>query len=345
MVLVTGGTGLVGAHLLLHLVENEDSIRAIYRQSTTIKKTKFLFQLHQKEHLFSKIEWVVADITDVPSLEIAFQNIDYVYHCAGLISFDPDDEEKLRKVNIEGTANIVNFCLAYQIKKLCHISSIAAFGNVASSEIPIDEETEWNPEAYHSDYAISKYGAEMEVWRAQQEGLQVVMVNPGVILGSTIWHECSGAIFTKVKNGLKFYTLGETGYVGVNDVVSIMIQLMKSEIIGERFCLVSENISYQKIINTIAQNLNTRGGAERSGAKPKPNFYARPWMTAILWRIDWFLNTFFRTKRKLSKHAATAIHTLDKYDNRKIKNPEFSRLNFEFQSIDSVIKEVISQQK
>ncbi len=339
MILVTGGTGLVGAHLLLHLVENEDSIRAIYRQATTIEKTKSLFQLHQKEHLFSKINWVATNITDVPSLEIAFQNIDYVYHCSGLISFDPDDEEKLRKVNIEGTANIVNFCLAYQIKKLCHVSSIAAFGDVVSSEIPIDEETDWNPEANHSDYAISKYGAEMEVWRAQQEGLQVVIVNPGVILGATIWDEGSGAIFAKVKKGLKFYTLGETGYVGVKDVVSIMIQLMKSAIVGERFCLVSENKSYQKIINTIAQNLNTRGGAERSGAKP--TFYVKPWMTAILWRIDWFLHTFFRTTRKLSKHAATTIHSLDKYDNSKIKNA----LNFEFQSIDSVIKEIVSQQK
>ena len=331
MILVTGGTGLVGAHLLLNLAENEDSIRAIYRNSTKIEKTKSLFSLHQKAALFSKIDWVQADITDVPSLEIAFQNVDYVYHCAGFISFDPNDEEKLRKINIEGTANVVNFCLAYDIKKLCHVSSIAAFGNVTSDKILIDEEVEWNADLYHSDYAISKYGAEMEVWRAQQEGLQVVIVNPGVILGSTIWHERSGAIFTKVKNGLKFYTLGETGYVGVKDVVSIIIQLMKSSIIGERFCLVSENVNYQKIINTIAKNLN----------KPKAKIHAKHWTTGILWRIDWFSNTFFRTKRTLSKHAATTIHNLDKYSNSKIKNA----LNFEFQSIDKVIKEVVSLQK
>ena len=227
MILVTGGTGLVGAHLLLKLTENEDSIRAIYRTATTIEKTKSLFRLYQKETSFVKIDWVHADITDVPSLEIAFQNVDYVYHCAGYISFDPNDEEKLRKINIEGTANIVNFCLSKNIKKLCHVSSIAAFGNVISNKIYIDEETEWNPEVYHSDYAISKYGAEMEVWRGQQEGLQVVIVNPGVILGSTIWKEGSGAIFTKIKNGLKFYTLGETGYIGVNDLVSTMFKLME----------------------------------------------------------------------------------------------------------------------
>ena len=124
MILVTGGTGLVGAHLLLHLVENEESIRAIYRTPTSIEKTKSLFKLYQKEHLFPKIDWVQADITAVPSLEIAFKNVDYVYHCAGLISYNPDDEDLLRKVNIEGTANIVNFCIEFQIKKLCHVSSI-----------------------------------------------------------------------------------------------------------------------------------------------------------------------------------------------------------------------------
>lgn len=329
MVLVTGGTGLVGAHLLLHLTENEEAVRAIYRKTETVEKTKSLFKLHQKETLFSKIDWIGADITDILSLEAAFQNVDYVYHCAGFISFDPDDEEKLRKINIEGTANIVNFCLAYNVKKLCHVSSIAAFGNITPNKTLIDEEAEWNPELYHSDYAISKYGAEMEVWRAQQEGLNVVVVNPGVILGSTIWKEGSGAIFRKVKTGLKFYTLGQTGYVGVNDVVSVMVQLMKSGQSGERFCLVSENVTYQKIISTIAGYYN----------KNKPKTYIKPWITAILWRLDWLSNTFFRTKRKLSRHAATTIHTLDQYDNHKIKNA----LNYEFQSIDAVVREIVSR--
>lgn len=333
MILVTGGTGLVGAHLLLHLAENGVVVRASYRDSKCIEKTKALFKLHQKENLFIKIDWIQADITDVPSLETAFQNIDYVYHCAGFISFDPNDEEKLRKINIEGTANIVNFCLAYNVKKLCHVSSIAAFGNLTPGKTQIDEESEWNPETYHSDYAISKYGAEMEVWRGLQEGLQVVIVNPGVILGSTIWNEGSGTLFTKVKNGLNYYTLGTTAYVGVNDVVSIMIKLMEGNVYGERFSLVSENLSYQKVINTIAKNLG----------KPEASTQIKPWMTAIFWRIDWFLNTFFRTKRKLSKYSATTIHTIDNYSNDKIKNPEISGFEFQFESVESVIHKIASQ--
>ncbi len=326
MILVTGGTGLVGAHLLLHLAENKTAVRAIYRNSHSVEKTKSLFKLHQKEALFSHIEWVKADIIDIPTLEIAFQNVDTVYHCAGLISFDPNDEEKLRKMNIEGTANIVNFCLNYKIKKLCHVSSTAALGDVLSTETPIDESAEWNPEVYHSDYAISKYGAEIEVWRGQQEGLNVVIVNPGVILGSTIWTGGSGAIFTKVKNGLKFYTLGTTGYVGVTDVVTSMIRLMESEVFGERFCLVSENRSYLSILSLIAKSLK----------KAVPHIYVKPWATAILWKIDWFLNTFIGTKRTLSKQAATSLHSKDNYNNSKIKNA----LNFEFQSMDSVTKEL-----
>ena len=199
MILVTGGTGLVGAHLLLYLVENGENVRAIYRNLDTIQKTKSLFQQNQKIDLFQKIDWIEADILDIPSLKIVFENIDYVYHCAGHISFDPKDENSLRKTNIEGTANIVNFCIDNKVKKLCHVSSIAALGDLAQNETVVSETSEWNPEMCHSDYAISKYGAELEVWRGFQEGLEVVIVNPGVILGSTIFDSGSGVIFSKVK--------------------------------------------------------------------------------------------------------------------------------------------------
>ena len=331
MVLVTGGTGLVGAHLLLYLLEEGKSVRAIYRNLDTLQKTKSLFQLYQKEDLFQKIDWLEADILDVPSLEIAFENVEYVYHCAGYISFDPKKENVLRKTNIEGTANIVNFCIAKNVQKLCHVSSIAALGDLAQNETIISETSEWNPETYHSDYAISKYGAEMEVWRGFQEGLSVIIVNPAVILGPTIWSAGSGAIFTKVKKGLSFYTKGQTGYVAVNDVVKTMIQLMQSSISGERFCLVAEHYSYEKIITTIAKKI---------GTKP-PTFYVKPWLTNVFWRIDWLLSTFFGKKRTMSKFAATTIHSVDWYANNKIENA----LNFEFQSIDSVIEEIIRAAK
>lgn len=331
MILVTGGTGLVGAHLLLHLAESEANIRAIYRECGALEKTKALFKLYQKGRLFSNIDWVLADITEVPSLEIAFQDVEYVYHCAGLISYDPNDEDQLRKINIEGTANIVNFCIDKNIKKLCHVSSIAALGDLAAHETEVTEETEWNPEAPHSDYAISKHGAEMEVWRGQQEGLNVVIVNPGVIFGAGFWNQGSGEFFSRVEKGLPFYTNGSTAYIGVTDVVKIMVRLMKSDVSGERFTLIAENIPFKKVIFDIAENLNAK----------KPKIEAKPWLLSIAWRLDWLVSTIFRTKRKLSKYSANSLNSSDFISNQKIKNA----LNFEFQSIESVIKEVVSLQK
>lgn len=330
MILVTGGTGLVGAHLLLHLAENEDSLRALYRQQASVQKTKYLFAFYKKEALFSKIEWVQADIIDVPALELAFQEVTYVYHCAALISFDPNDENELRKINIEGTANIVNFCLAYQVRKLCHVSSIAALGDLTAQEAEITEESEWNPEVLHSDYAISKYGAEMEIWRGKQEGLNVVLVNPGIILGPGFWEQGSGVFLSRIKKGVPFYTQGISAYVGVWDVVHIMVRLMQSSITGERYTLVSENLSFEKIITQIAHKLGV----------PIPTYEAKPWLLGILWRIDWLWSILFGTRRRLSKYSAHSLCSTSLISNYKIKNA----LGYEFQSIESVIADCVNSQ-
>lgn len=326
MVLVTGGTGLVGSYLLLHLLENEMNVKAIFRNKKNIEKTKALFKILEKEFLFDKINWIESDILDVPSLEIAFENIDYVYHCAALISFDPSDENKLRKTNIEGTANIVNFCLAKNVKKLCYVSSIAALGDLVSNENYITEETEWNAEKFHSDYAISKYGAEMEVWRAQQEGLNVVIVNPGVIFGAGFWNTGSGAFFSSIKKEFPFYTNGKSGYVAATDVVKIMCQLMKSEINGERFILISENITYKDVIYSIAEKINAK----------KPTIEAKSWLLNLAWRFDWISTKIFKTKRKISKYAAQSLVNEDEISNKKIKDA----LNFTFQNVTDCINEV-----
>ena len=328
MILVTGGTGLVGAHLLLHLVEQGENVRAMYRTTTSIDKTKNLFSLYHKSHLFETVEWIEADILDIPSLEIAFQNIEFVYHCAALISFDPKDEDAIRKTNIEGTANIVNFCLAYNIKKMLFVSSIAALGDPTSAETTISETTEWNPEKPHSDYAISKYGAEMEVWRGQQEGLSVLIVNPGIILGPGFPEQGSGALFSAVAKGLSFYTLGTTGFITVTDVVEASTQLMNSDIKNERFTLIENNYSFQEILNCIADSMQMK----------RPQWHATPFLMNVFWRMDWFLSTFFFQKRKLSRASAKASYSKSNYDNSKIKDA----LNTDFKSVKEYIKSIIS---
>jgi nucleoside-diphosphate-sugar epimerase len=278
--------------------------------------------------LFDKIIWKKADILDIPSLEVAFQNIEFVYHCAAMVSFDPNDEDQMRKINIEGTANVVNCCLAFDVKKLCHVSSIAALGDLAPHETVVDEESEWNPEMEHSDYAISKFGSEMEVWRGQQEGLKVVVVNPGVILGITIfgsWHVGSGKVFETVADGLKFYTNGMTGFVAVNDVVKAMKLLMESEISSQKFILVSENWTYQHLTKTIAKKLNIA----------PPKFGVEKWQTNIFWRIDWLISKMLFKNRILSKAMSSSLHSKDFYDNSKIKKA----IGFEFEPLEKTIGE------
>lgn len=309
MILVTGGTGLVGAHLLLHLVENGYAVRAIYRNAATIEKTKSLFSHYNKELLSEKVHWIQADIIDVPSLEIAFDSIEYVYHCAALISFNPKDENLLRKINIEGTANIVNFCVAKKIKKLCFISSIAALGDLKQNEKIITEESEWNPEMPHSDYAISKYGAEMEIWRGQQEGLETIILNPGVILGPGFSEQGSGMLFKRVATGLSFYSKGVTGFIAVTDVVRIAAALMKSDYSNERFTLIAENIVYEDLLNSIADSLNVK----------RPNIHANRLIIEIAYRIDWFISTALGQKRKLDQAIAKASYATNYYSNEKIK--------------------------
>lgn len=307
MILVTGGTGMVGAHLLLHLLQQKESVRAIYRSEKSLEKARNFFLLENQSNLFEKIDWLQADITDIPSLEKAFLNITEVYHCAALISFDPNDEEALRKVNIEGTANMVNCALDFGIQKFCYVSSIAALGDTKEGENTITEATEWNPEKNHGDYALTKFGAETEVWRASQEGLNVVVVNPGVIFGKG-FTSGSSELFQKIASGFPFYTKGSTGITRIEDVVNIMTQLMKNNIFGERFTIVSENIELQELLNIIANAMH----------KKKPYIYASPLMTSIAWRMDWFFSTLFFKKRSFTRALSKSSHSLDIYDNSKV---------------------------
>ena len=282
MILVTGGTGLVGSHLLYHLCLQNDAIRAIYRTASSLEKVKNVFSYYTDDTtLLDKIEWFLADITDVPAMIPAFTNVKHVYHCAAFISFNPKDYRQMRKVNIHGTAIIVNLCIDAKIDKLCFVSSIAAVGNSLNSNISTEED-EWNKELDNSGYSITKFGAEMEVWRASQEGVDVVIVNPGVILGSGFWNAGSGKLFSQVYNGFQFYTEGVTGFISVQDVVKPMILLMNSTVKNERFILVSENKSFKEIFFLIADGFD----------KKRPSIKIKPWQTNIFWRVAWLISKF-----------------------------------------------------
>lgn len=327
MILVTGGTGLVGAHLLYKLSLDNDVVKAIHRKNSDLQAVKKVFSYFSEdfEALFDKIKWIEADITDIFALEIAFEDITEVYHSAALISFNPKDYKKMRKINIDGTANVVNFCIDKKVTKLCFVSSVAAVGKSLNGK-PIDEANEWDIEHSNYDYAITKYGAEMEVWRASQEGIPVVIVNPGVILGAGFWKSGPGKLFSKIDNGLNFYSEGIAGFVSVIDVVSVMLQLMNSTIENERYILVAENSSFKTIFNQIALGLN----------KKAPFIKTTKLMSSVAWRLDWVLSLITGKEPLLTKQSSKSIHSKRYFSSEKIKN----ELNFEFEAIDKVIEKV-----
>lgn len=327
MILVTGGTGLVGSHLLYKLISNNETVKAIYRKPHKLENVKNVFSCYTNnyEELFNKIEWFQTDLLDIPLLSEVFQDITYVYHCAAFVSFEPNKFDTLRTTNIEGTANIVNLCLSNNIKKLCHVSSIATLGSTLNN-LPISEDTIWNPEEDNNVYAISKYGAEMEVWRATQEGLDVVIVNPGVILGPGIWKYGTGSLFKKAHKGFKHYTSGTVALIDVDDVINIMIHLLNSDIKNERFVLVVENWTYKQFLQALAISVNSK----------KPQKEAKPWLLNMAWRLDWVKNILTGKRRQLTKHLTVSLTSETHYSNQKIK----STLNYNFKTIETSIKEI-----
>lgn len=327
MILVTGGTGLVGSHLLLDLVRTNQKVRAIYRSKDSLEAVKKVFSYtyskENAEKLFQTIDWVVADITDVPSLEEAFEDVRSVYHCAALVSFDSGKDTLLRKTNIEGTANVVNYCIKNKIEKLCFVSSIATLDKKPGEKI-ISETSHWNKENNHNMYAITKYGSEMEVWRASQEGVSVVIVNPGVILGTGSWTSGSGQIFSRIQKGLNYYVNKVTGFVGVEDVVRVMQQLMASSIENDQFILVSENRSFRSIFEKVATVLE----------KPAPLKRLKSWMIYSGWFFQGIKSLFTGEEKNLTLNSAKTLSEESFYSNEKIS----SALNFEFEPIDMVIE-------
>ena len=237
---------------------------------------------------------------------------------------DKVDEGILSKF-IDSSKTISN-----DIKKLCYVSSIANIG-IPTKEISITEETEWNPEKLHGDYAISKFGAETEVWRAHQEGVKVVIVNPGVIFGYGFPNQGSGLIIGKVKKGLLFYTKGKTGIIAIEDVINCMSLLMNSNVNGERFTLVSENVNFNSLLTMVAKGLNV---------KP-PSIYANKWLTSLGWRVDWLSSKIFFRKRKFTRATSVSSHSIDTYENTKF----ITELNYSFIKMDEYLINLAQEYK
>ena len=325
MIVVTGGTGFVGAHLLYDLCQNHSLIRAIKRKNSDLEQVKktFAYYSSDAEKLFHKIEWFDGDVVDYFSLEAAFQGASQVYHSAAIVSFHEKDRPKMLEVNVQGTANVVNAALKQKVKKLCFVSSIAALGKAEANQL-VTEETPWKDSNKSSAYSISKYRAELEVWRGIEEGLPAVIVNPSVILGPWKWDSGSAALFSLVWKGLKFYTPGVNGFVYVRDVSRAMIDLMESPVSSQRFTLNAENAYYKNLFSLMAHYLG----------KPKPSIAVKPWMSELSWRLLKIHAFLMRKDPQITKATARSSMQIHRHSNQKIKET----LDFQFTSLEEMIR-------
>lgn len=296
MLLVTGAGGLVGSHLVTQLVREGKKVRALYRSAIPDLPVK------------DSVEWIQGDILDVEALSAAMAGIGQVYHCAAMVSFNPQKKKLMHHTNIEGTANVVNACLEASVKKLLFVSSVAALGRIREDAV-IDETMNWTEESSNSEYGKSKYLSEMEVWRGIGEGLQAVIVNPVIILGAADWHSGSSGIFKSAYDEFPWFTRGVSGFVDVQDVVKAMILLMDNDIHSERFILSEGDHAYREVFSLIAKAFQ----------KNPPHRKVTPLISALVWRWEAVKAYFTGKDPLLTKETAKTAMAKVGFDNSKIK--------------------------
>lgn len=325
MIFITGGTGLVGSHILLKLSQENIPFKALKRESSSLDICKDVFTHYKADHLFHSIIWETGDVNDIPSLELAMKDCDKIIHAAAMVSFHKEDAELMNKINVEGTKNVMNVAVSMGIKKVSYISSIAALGRNTSEKDTIDEECYFKITDKESNYSLSKYYSEQEVWRASQEGLDVVISNPSVILGPGDWTKGSSQIFQKIYKGLKFYTTGSTGYVDVIDVANCAILLLQSDIKNKRFIINGENLKYRDLFDWIADGFG----------KKRANIKVTTLLKEIAWRMEYILSLITGKKALITKESAESAMTNSQYSTQKIEKS----INYQFTPIkDSVLK-------
>ncbi|MEO6723058.1 MAG: NAD-dependent epimerase/dehydratase family protein [Ferruginibacter sp.] len=308
MVLVTGGAGLLGTELIRQLLARGTQVRAIFNKTP-------LQEFHSPN-----LQQLQCNILDPTTLEEVMQHVEHVYHCAAIVTFNPARKKELFKINVEGTTNIVNAALNTGVKKLVHVSSVAALGRLRNNEI-ITENMVWTPETGNSNYGESKYLAEFEVWRGIGEGLDAVMVNPVIILGAGDWNVGSSQIFKSAYDEFPWYSEGVSGFVDVRDVAKAMIALMESDISSERFIISAANRSYREVFNLIAKVFG----------KKQPHKKVTPLLAKLIWRLEALKCVFTGKDPLVTKETAASAIANVQFDNSKLRKflPDFSYHSFE----------------
>lgn len=311
MVAVTGANGLLGSYLVRLLHERKQPFVALKRKNSIIS--------HLND-LTDYILWRDADITDEDSLREALTGVTGIIHTAAFVSFNPRNAEKVFTVNVSGTQHIVNAALAANIKRLLHVSSVAALGR-QKDQTEVDETNQWIDTTINSNYAQSKYRAELEVYRGQEEGLRTVIINPSVLLGYSDWDKSSSQLFKYAWQEKPFYMDGSFNYVDVRDVAAIALQLFDSPIEHERFILNAGSIGFKDFFDTLARHFDKKGPWIKVG-----NPFLKP-----LAAVESIRTLLVRSEPIITRETARLAGTHYHYNAQKIQKA----LNFKFQSFDT----------
>jgi dihydroflavonol-4-reductase len=326
---VTGATGFLGAHLTCALLKKGYVVTALKRPEASLHEFLYISGLyfgHDQSLVAKNLKWVEGDITDYESIVYHLNSDYWVFHCAALVSFNKKDIQKLFTTNITGTENVVNACLFKGCKKLIYASSTAAIGKSKNNTLT-NEKDEWDDKEEPSHYSISKYYAELEVWRGIEEGLNAVIVNPPIILGPCNWEKGTGRFFLNAARNFPFYTAGSNAFVYVKDVANTMISLAESEITAERFLVVAENLKFQALMNLISDAFE----------KKRPRILVPKWLSEIAWRWYGLMSIINGKPGLITKESAKSSFKTTYYSNQKIKDT----FGFEFVSIKHAVEETV----
>lgn len=321
LVLITGATGFVGSYLSRLLLKKGYRVRSLKRADS---------KMDMLGKVANQIEWITGDVLDIVSLEDAMEGVDHLYHCAAMVSYDPKYRQRMMDINVEGTANVVNVALFREIKKMVYISSIAALGKSRHGEL-VSEQTKWERDKKNTAYSLSKYLAEQEAWRGFAEGLNTAIVNPSIVIGAGRWNQSSVRLFKQVWDGLKFYPQGSNGFVDVRDVARMAVQLMESDISGQRFIANGGNLPFRNLFSQIATGLG----------RALPAIKVTPLIGSIAWRASWLQSVFTGKSPLLTKESVRSAATTVGYDNEKSK----TILDFSYTPLSQTVQETTNVMK
>jgi dihydroflavonol-4-reductase len=229
-VAITGATGFVGWHTAAAMVRRGAAVTAVHRAGSDVSRL-----------LTAGVACRVAALTDEPALEQAFRGCEFLVHAAGAVDFG-DDWAKLRAVNVGGTRAVLAAAKAAGVRRAVHVSSVVAVGGTEAPCV-LDETAEWTLGRFLVPYATTKREGEQAALAADGGGFEVVVVNPGCVVGPDDYTGSEfGTLCKRFWRGrVPVYFPGGNNFVDVRDVADGVLRAAARGRSGERYLLTGAN--------------------------------------------------------------------------------------------------------